>query len=453
MSLNRYTSLDHYQMQAHCIKSLQSIFKKDFEVSLGEDSPPYMHQRLEKRVLVEDKKEQEEKYTWEPIKLDSIIQSRENHILINISGMGKTTFLRKFAVELLNQDKPEYYPLFMSCADLTINIDRIKDTIKEKINGFYGNSSIISQDWSNLYLLLDGLDQAGDNARLLAKLQTPLERYGIFAKARILVSSRPSSLGKFHDIQPLKLCFPNKEQIKLYFGPKKYDVLTDKLGSLPESHTVPIILELLRNLLKKPSSLDAIESRSDLYQKFIDNLIDTECQHTRHHNKTEAERYALKNKLQSRDFQEILEELAFLNLAEGTIKRLSLTHQFRKMINQHAALYSGLLTELLEENKSHYEFRHQSFQAYYAAQYIYHHPRRRHLVKELTSNFSYVLSAVWSEVLEFYAGLLNQQELAFAARISHLENVFLYNWLLQQKTTVFIRRWKNSYTSISRQSI
>lgn len=96
-----------------------------------------LEQEVEKEVEVKNEKTEEmekrKEWIWEPVSLDTVLKDGKNYILVNPSGMGKTTFLTYAASALLDQEANyPYLPLFFTCIGLNNRAGTIEDFIRRQ---------------------------------------------------------------------------------------------------------------------------------------------------------------------------------------------------------------------------------------------------------------------------------------------------------------------------------
>ena len=96
---------------------LVSTIKHNYHMKLD------LEQEVEKEVEVKNEKtgkmEKRKEWVWEPVSLDTVLKDGKNYILVNPSGMGKTTFLTYVACALLDQEASyPFLPLFFTCIGL-----------------------------------------------------------------------------------------------------------------------------------------------------------------------------------------------------------------------------------------------------------------------------------------------------------------------------------------------
>lgn len=101
---------------------------------------------MEKEVEVKDEKtgkiiEKRKQWVWEAVKWETVLTDRNNYILVNPSGMGKTTFLTYAACVLLDRagDYP-FVPLLTTCIALNNRVGSIANFIHQRVESFFNNS-------------------------------------------------------------------------------------------------------------------------------------------------------------------------------------------------------------------------------------------------------------------------------------------------------------------------
>jgi hypothetical protein len=93
---------------------LDSCIKHNYHMKLE------LEEEVEKEIEVKNEKtgemEKRMEWVWEPVPLDTVLRDGKNYILVNPSGLGKTTFLTYVACELLDCDAIILFSRFSSPA-------------------------------------------------------------------------------------------------------------------------------------------------------------------------------------------------------------------------------------------------------------------------------------------------------------------------------------------------
>lgn len=375
------------------------ILKKNYHMDLGLE--------IRKQIADESKKDKDgniEVYTvWEAISTNAILKSKNDFVLVNPSGMGKTTFLKYIGLKSISDySKYELFPLNLTCQSVCEN----SNVVNEALIQDYGQSSPIKNDWSNLIILLDGLDQAEDCGSITTKLEDLEERRRFFKKARIIISSRENTASDVpSDFKQFRLKLPNENEIKLYFNnDKAYEKIRPIIELNSELIKVPILLEMLKTIVDD-NNLKEITNRADLYKAFVSKLIEEESLKLK-----KIRKYSDKNEIIRRFIPKIidyLEIISFESLTDNKILNIDYSYfenNFDKseISEIETILNTGIIREIFEKGTAKFAFRHQSFQEFFAASYIKKNPK---IFNEIIKNIDYIYHDAWKEVIKFYVGL------------------------------------------------
>jgi hypothetical protein len=371
------------------------------------------HMRLE--LEIETKKEVEvknettgqiekkEQTVWEKTDLQTVLSDSRSYLLVNPSGMGKTIFSYFIGGELLkHQKRYPYLPLPLTCLALNFRQpgESIRDFCNRAMEDFYDNScsNLINSDWRNLCFIFDALDQSQNIDEIILSLNSQ-SREATYQHAKIILTSRENTAHLIPpEFQRIRLMLPDGPEIQRYLG-DQYQKLEPLIRSTGELVTVPILLEMLHTLAVSGRLQSHIHNRAELYHQFIQHLINRE---------REKPCFSKETTFFSNpsEVENLLERIAFMSLQNNEILEIQKENLTVYGINEspkNALLRLGLLIELFEDQTTKLIFRHQSFQAYLAARFIYHEDQDifRQLVRDISSFYN----DVWQEVIRFYLGL------------------------------------------------
>jgi HEAT repeat protein len=367
-----------------------------------------LEQEVEKEVEIEDgktgKKEKRKQWVWEAVKLETVLTDSNNYILVNPSGMGKTTFLTHVAFVLLDSagDYP-FVPLFNTCIALNNREGSIANFIHQRVESFYNNSqtAVVHGEWQNLCLLLDALDQSRDVDDIVSSFQLH-DKCNYYKKAKILLSSRQNTADKVKaGFKKIRLKLPEDDEVRHYLGEENYKKLESHINASRELVTVPVLLEMLKTITEKGYDASKLWNRADLYTEFTRILMDQERSKPRFWQDPLSIRHFIENEL-----EQALEKIAFFSLADNRIldiEKDKLVQYCETPEKKEALLIIGIILELFEDREQKIVFRHQSFQAYFAARYMYY--RQPQLFRELVGDIAFFYNDVWYEVMRFFVGL------------------------------------------------
>jgi HEAT repeat protein/predicted MPP superfamily phosphohydrolase len=381
---------------------LLSTIKHNYHMKLD------LEQEVEKVVEVKNEKtgemEKRKEWVWEPVPLEIVLKDGKNYILVNPSGMGKTTFLTYVACTMLDRDADyPFLPLFFTCIGLNTRADTIENFILHQVESFYTHSqgSLMYPEWDNLFVLLDALDQARDVDDIVSSLQLhnkPLN----YKKAKIILSSRQNTADKVKEgFEKIRLKLPDASEVQHYLGEENYKKLEGLIASSGELVKAPVLLEMLKTITEKGHVVSTLYNRSGLYTEFTKILLDQERSKPRFWQDTLSIRHFIDYEL-----EQALEKIAFFSLADNEILEIpkeKLVHYCESAAKKEALLNIGIMLEFFEDREQKIVFRHQSFQAYFAARYMYY--RQPQLFQELVGDIAFFYNDVWYEVMRFFVGM------------------------------------------------
>ena len=383
---------------------LEKTIKRNYHMTLK------LEGEIEKEIEIKDERtgkiEKRKELVWEEVALEKILEDKNNYILINPSGMGKTTFLTYIACDLLNRN-PNYpfFPLLITCIEINKRgtASSVNNFIQRSFESFYCNSktAIIGQEWENTCILIDALDQVKDADDIAASLHLQ-NKYGNYKKAKIIISSRQNTAGKIKEgFDKIRLKLPVDDEVRHYLGEEHYNNMESLIYFSRELITVPVLLEMLKIISDRGHISSKIYNRTTLYEEFTRVLIDQERSNPRYWQNS-----GLVKDFINYELKQSLEKIAFFSLANNEILEIGkdkLVKYCESPERKEALLNTGIILELFEDREHQLVFRHQSFQAYFAARYIYY--QQPEYFKQLTSDIAFFYSEVWYEVLRFYVGL------------------------------------------------
>jgi predicted MPP superfamily phosphohydrolase len=381
---------------------LGSTIKHNYHMKLD------LEQEVEKVVEVKNERsgemEKRKEWVWETISLDTVLHDGKNYILVNPSGLGKTTFLTYVAGALLDRDAHyPFLPLFFTCIGLNKRADTIEDFILRQVESFYTGTqgTLVSGEWENLCVLIDSLDQARDVDDIVSSLQL-LDKPFHYKKAKIILSSRQNTADKVREgFARIRLKLPEADEIQYYLGEENYEKLAGIIEASGELVKAPVLLEMLKTITEKGHVVSTLHNRVGLYTEFTKVLLDQERSKPRFWQDKLSIRHFIDFEL-----EQVLEKIAFFSLAENEIMEIpkeKLAQYCESPAKKEALLNIGILLELFEDREQKIVFRHQSFQAYFASRYIYN--QQPGLLRELFGDIAFFYNDVWYEVMRFFVGL------------------------------------------------
>jgi predicted NACHT family NTPase len=367
-----------------------------------------LEQEVERIVEVKNeetgKMEKRKEWVWVPVSLDTVLQDGKNYILVNPSGFGKTTFLTYTACALLDREANySFLPLFFTCIGLNNRAGTIEDFILRQVESVYTGTqgTLVSGEWENLCVLLDALDQARDVDDIVSSLQLhnkPLN----YKKAKIILSSRQNTADKVREgFAKIRLKLPETDEVRHYLGEENYQKLAGIIEASGELVKAPVLLKMLKTITEKGHVVSTLTNRAGLYTEFTKVLLDQERSKPRFWQGSFS-----KDDFINYELEQVLEKIAFYSLAENEIleiPKVKLAQYCESPEKKETLLSIGILLEFFEDREQKIVFRHQSFQAYFAARYISN--QQPELFRELVGDMAFFYHDVWYEVMRFFVGL------------------------------------------------
>jgi hypothetical protein len=410
---------DYHDIYRH----IREQFAKDAQGRLLDHlrGTPFIRFRLEQGVLPkkasrspesEQEEEKQPEREWQPLAWEQLLAPADKQILLADAGTGKTTLLYRLAAEIGEQrsagEKAATVPILLSCREFDDWKEDPWASLKKHLVRRYEARFLPvdltdlldeSKDTGNLVFLLDGLDQI--EKRNYSELVS--RAFDLAPGNALLISARPSAvqdpaLQNNPDITLLRLKPFSVDDQKEYFG-KYYTEATRLRAMAPELTQIPMLAFMVRTLLKKPSEVKDVRTRTDLHGKFVDHILKKHEPSAR----LLAEWPSLPD-----DAEQALNALAYFALdnAKPQIQRIE-ARLYRKL-NQPIKIEDltkfGLVNYVLEQGeKQLLFFTHQSFQEFLAARYIAEDDEQiRHVLNEQWN-------PKWEEVIRFLAGLKGEK--------------------------------------------
>ncbi|MBF0556318.1 MAG: trypsin-like peptidase domain-containing protein, partial [Nitrospirae bacterium] len=347
-------------------------------------------------------KEWDHSRQWDTFEVSQLFKELNSYILSSSVGAGKTTFLYWLAGEIIK--KNSLIPVSVTCSDFEDmkTWDDLRShlisTYHDKDNKYINKSDLeyyfdYHYDNGRCVFLFDGLDQIKKNG-YSELVKTILK---VFKGSYTIITSRPSSVIFFDtdaDIIFLRLKSFSVSQQKEYFN-GYYERAKELSVYASDLISVPMLAHMVKPLILANKDKD-IPNRTELYDRFINYII---MKHSPN-DEVAAENFGKTDKVKA-----ALNHVAFksLNLIDPEIQKVSISHHDESLfsISVDDITTFGLVNKIIERgdiNERCLFFTHQSFQEYFAAQYICENEER------INKAIDEMWSSKWKEVIKFLCG-------------------------------------------------
>ncbi|MFH1373441.1 MAG: HEAT repeat domain-containing protein [bacterium] len=307
--------------------------------------------------------------------LQELVKSKRNFLFIADSGFGKSIVLRQ--LELLISSESEAgarVPIFSHISDV-LRYDTPNALIRFLTARFSTQAvdtwiieTALEKLWheGRLVFLLDSLDQIDNYAPAIDRITSA----DVFSTNQIMIGTRPSGYRRISDaisdFVPVSVLRFSESQMREYLGDSwKIENIRKMLTENPELSGVPLFLQMLAELAKyKPHRLATMNSRSQLYGAYLRRVFETEKALDKRrlpsHDELNYEVYIVPS----------MKQLSYKSLLDGHVGRFPeesiLTYEIEPSMLNHILRWN-LLKRVVVQNDSYLEYRHHSFQEYYAA--------------------------------------------------------------------------------------
>ncbi len=344
------------------------------------------------------------------------------------SGMGKTTFLKHYLETLLQGSAHEVYslPVYFHFGNLPEGgrFDLFREVVNREIidvvllerkdnpdlildEGLLENTVNSLFNYSKCQFLLDGFDQLHPQDRFRFFTESFLED-NAFRSNFVLLASRGFNFGslstdavvKREEGTAFQMAFQkiDLKDSSIYLGDaSKNKKVKDLALFTPELLEVPLLLRMIRELSEN-ELLDGLKNRMEIYSAWF--------------------RFKLKSTNLSADESWVencfdqLAEISYKLMTEGQQQRfLDVEQGYEKSIleGKEILLQEGSVApwwkDILQQTIRRWEYRHPSFQEYFASRYIQNSNNWKEMVRENCSNEK------WYEVFKILAGGVSGKEL------------------------------------------
>ncbi len=411
---------DHHATISHC-----SVNEIPLSEAMPDQRPTEFRHRLKEQTLhlLNDKLHQQNDYcslelqigvpdsnnlyaspadhsrSWTDYDLEDLLKPQGIYILSGEAGCGKTTFLLKQQLELIN--KVDLIPIYLR-ADSVIPLIKDAGTYEgfiKKLGAYFqgyfkdkDETSFLLEYQDKLVFLIDGLDQIDAYGTAYKHLSDKLIT---LLGNRLIIASRPFAvmhLEQDSQVTFLRLKPFNHTAIEQYFG-DHYTHAASLCRQCSHVLSVPMLAYMVRLLIHK-KNIQYISNRTELYKYFMDHIFDPH-----HHDGLKA------GHSQSQRIRKDCEKLAYEAIAQDKPFLQVIPFEFL-----HNAVQSdvddlfkyGLINLIANRDKGidkYVHFTHLSFQEYLAAIHISNDDA---LIKKVLKE---KWNLKWKEVLKFLTGI------------------------------------------------
>ena len=350
-------------------------------------------------------------YNMEQMKsLYDLMIEKERIVLIGEAGSGKTYELQNLAY-MIAQSK-EALPIVVKLNAY------VNETIEELI------STEIKHDYEGtMVLIFDGFDEIEENNinSFARRINTYVKKY---PKQKIVISTRnnfyrnaldKTKLGTFYDFYECSLCPLRNTDIDKYLESSSIDstlfMNEVKIKNLKEQVYSPFYLAQLSNLFKNTGGLQEID-------KLMGELIADSFEQD-------------KNKyINTKDIEgckrEVIKDLEFLAFAMQCMRKISLSlEEYQELISKgerEIIKYCGVLEQT---KQGQYEFKHNNFREYLAAEYIRNIPVDKVIDLVTYKENRKRIKASWMNVLSFAVMIYPEHE--------------LFDWIVKTEPSIVVK--------------
>jgi hypothetical protein len=328
------------------------------------------------------------------------------YILSSDMGTGKTVFLRRLQLTLLQQNK--LIPVFLHACNLETAAFRDKDTFIACLPGLIRTETTeaIAEDffrehYEEIVFLVDGLDQIRGSGTAYRDLLGRLLHGG---GQRLIIAARPFAvISHEHDdrINFLRLKPFSETVQRNYFG-SHFDRACQMCVSCPELMSVPMLANMVRTVIQSGQDV-GIKTRTELYGRFVNHILAPYLGYD--HENIVSDRDI------ARGVRQALAKISYSALAEDgpSLQKIPMVMAAACAESEHTTveqiLKHGPMTTIIDGapgSDEYLYFSHQSFQEYLAAEWVARDETRVELLLRKLWN------PKWEEVIRFLAGLVGE---------------------------------------------
>ncbi len=341
-------------------------------------------------------------------------------------GMGKTGYLKNYQEKLLLGTAHPVYPLplYFHLGNLpegtgltqfyeTVYQDILKVVLLEQEEFpeldldetlLYKTVQLINQT-SKIVFLLDGLDQLDPEDRFHIYLDTFVDD-NFFRSNVVILATRPFNLGPLATDSVVRKGQDSAFQCKMQDIDEKdrRDFLGDS-GNLkwlkevfinfPEVGQIPILLKMIPTLAEH-ELLEGLSNRGGLYSAYFDHMLGNILPEDGKENDIPAWLTKVSFQLLEKDRAQRLEDVE-LGFSREILQELAKSDESVEIPAE--------LDFVLQQTPTRFEYRHPSFQEYFAARHLALQPDWQAHVR------SHCREEIWEEVIKFLAAMVPGNEL------------------------------------------
>ena len=349
------------------------------------------------------------------------------------SGMGKTTYLKVYQEQLLREEAHPVYPLPLYFhlgglpegtgfskfySSVYQEILRVVLLEQEEVTGLELDEDILLRtieavfQTSKIQFLLDGLDELDPEDRFHVYFETFVDD-NAFRSNFVILATRNFHLGPLATDSLVQKGKDSAFQIEIqemdekdrnFFLDEahKNKTLRSIFGNFPELEKTPLLLKMIRSIAEDEFP-ENLANRADIYSAFFDPLLETSPDED-HEGGIRLHQFI---KL---SFDLIIKGHAqrFEDVELGFSKRI-LSEADGKPGEKGLALADVTLPAeldgIFQQTATRFEYRHPSFQEFFAARHLASLPDWRDIVRQ------HCREEIWEEVIRFLAAMVPGDEL------------------------------------------
>jgi len=349
------------------------------------------------------------------------------------SGMGKTTYLKYYQETLLQREPHPVYPLpvyfhfgslpegtgfagfydsvYQEILD-TVLLEREESPDLELDEAVLRRTIASISQTSRIIFLLDGLDQLHPEDRFHVYFETFVDD-NAFRSNFVVLATRRFDLGPLATDSVVKKGRDSGFQMEFaridekvrnaYLGDAGKNKTLQTLASYsPELLETPVLLKMIRTL-QENGLLDGRGNRADIYQAFLNHKLDQSCGEDQAGIKADLIRWVTEVSFQLIDGKHA-QRLERVELGFDK-KVLQMPKQEGTPVIKDIPDIPAELEFIFQQTATRFEYRHPSFQEYFAARWLAGQPDWKERVR------AHCRDEKWQETIRFLAGMVAGDDL------------------------------------------